>query len=71
MQKYYIMAMKQHLRKNVLHLQLIQEKILPNISLTIRLTKHFVDGVLANYNGYYIQESSKWDKYGFLGCLPE
>ena len=31
MQKYYIMAMKQHLQKNALHLQSIQEKILPNI----------------------------------------
>ena len=31
MQKYYIMAMKQHLQKNALHLQSMQEKILPNI----------------------------------------
>ena len=31
MQKYYIMAMKEHLQKNALHLQSIQEKILPNI----------------------------------------
>ena len=31
MQKYYIMAIKQHLPKNALHLQLIQERILPII----------------------------------------
>ena len=31
----------------------------------IRSTKHFVDRVLADYNDYYIQESSKLDKYGF------
>ena len=36
-----------------------------------RSTKHFVDQVLANYNGYYIQESGKLDKYGFIWCLPE
>ena len=29
-----------------------------------------VDRVLANYNGYYRQESGKLDKYGFSGaCL--
>ena len=69
MQKYYVMAIKQHLRKNALHLQSIQEKILSNIFPAIRLTKHFVDWVLANYNGYYIQESGKSDKYGF-SLLP-
>ena len=31
MQKYHIMAIKQHLGKNVLHLQSIQEEILPII----------------------------------------
>ena len=37
---------------------------------TIRLTKHFVDQVSANYNGYYMQGSGKSDKYGFSGaCL--
>ena len=30
-----------------------------------------VDQVSADYNGYYIQESSKLDKYGFFCCLPE
>ena len=30
-----------------------------------------VDRVLAYYNGYYRQESSKSDKYGFFWCLPE
>ena len=30
-----------------------------------------VDWVSADYNGYYIQESGKSDKYGFFWCLPE
>ena len=64
-QKYYVMAIKQHLRKNTLHLQSIKEKILPIIFPAIRSTKHFVDQVSADYNGYYIQESGKSDKYGF------
>ena len=42
------MAIKQHLWKNALNLQSIQEKI---IFLVIRSTKHFVDRVLADYNG--------------------
>ena len=37
----------------------------------IRLTKHFVDQVSADYNGYYMQESSKSDKYGFFWHLPD
>ena len=38
--------------------------------LQFRSTKHFVDWVSANYNGYYRQESGKADKYGFSGaCL--
>ena len=53
MQKYYVMAIK-HLWKNVLNLQSIQEKILPIIFSTIRSTKHFVDWVSDNYNGYYM-----------------
>ena len=32
---------------------------------TIRLMEHSVDWVSADYNGYYIQESGKSDKYGF------
>ena len=59
------MAIKQYLQKNVLYLLLIQEKILPTIFPAIRSTKHFVDWVLADDNGYYIQESGKLDKYGF------
>ena len=35
MQKYYVMAIKQHLWKNALNLQLIQEKILPIIFCAI------------------------------------
>ena len=30
-----------------------------------------VNQVSADYNGYYRQESSKLDKYGFIWCLPE
>ena len=69
MQKYYVMAIKQHLQKNALHLQSILERILPNIFPAIQSTKYFVDWVLADYNGYYIQESGKSDKYGF-SLLP-
>ena len=52
MQKYYIMAIKQHLWENALNLQSIQEKILPIIFPAIRSSKHFVDQVSAEYNGY-------------------
>ena len=37
----------------------------------IRLTKHLVDQVSANYNGYYMQGSSKSDKYGFFWYLSD
>ena len=37
MQKYYVMAIKQHLWKNELHLQSIQERILPIIFPTISI----------------------------------
>ena len=64
------MAIKQYLQKNALNLRSIQEKILPIIFHTVQSTKHFVDWVLANYNGYYMQGSGKLDKYGFSGtCL--
>ena len=70
MQKYYAMAIKQHLQKNVLNLRSIQEKILPIIFRAVRSTKHSVDWLSADYNGYYIQGSGKWDKYSFSGaCL--
>ena len=71
MQKCYVMAIKQHLWKNALNLQSIQEKIIPNIFPAIRSTKHFVDWVSANYNGYYMLGSSKSDKYGFFWHLPD
>ena len=67
MQKYYVMAIKQHLQKNALNLQSIQEKILPIMFHAIRSTKHFVDQLSANYNGCYMQGSGKSDKYGFSG----
>ena len=70
MQKYYIMAIKQHLWKNASNIQSIQEKILPIMVPMIRSTKHVVDWVLADYNGYYMLGSGKSDKYGFSGtCL--
>ena len=59
------MAIKQHLQKNALNLRSIEEKILPIIFRAVQSTKHFVDWVSANYNGYYMQGSSKLDKYGF------
>ena len=37
MQKYYVMAIKHYLRKNALHLQSIQEKILPIIFSAISI----------------------------------
>ena len=70
MQKYYVMAIKQHLQKNALNLRSIQEKILSIIFHAVRLTKHFIDLMSADYNGYYMQGSGKSDKYGFSGaCL--
>ena len=69
MQKYYVMAINQHLWNIALNLQSIQEKILPIIFRAVRLTKHLVDRVLADYNGYYMQGSSKSDKYGY-SLLP-
>ena len=70
MQKYYVMAIKQLLWKIALNIQSIQEKILPIIFCAIRSTKHFVDWVSTDYNGYYMQGSGKSDKYGFSGtCL--
>ena len=65
------MAIKQHLGKNALLLQSIQEKIYQLFFPQFRSTKHLVDRVSANYNGYYRQESGKLDKYGFFWCLPE
>ena len=59
MQKYYVMAVKQHLWKNALNLQSIQEKILPIIFPTIRSTKHFVHWVSANCIGSYMEGSGK------------
>ena len=52
-------VMTQHLQKNALNLSSIQEKILPIIFRTVQSTKHFVDWVLADHNGYYMQGSGK------------
>ena len=42
--------------------------ILPILSIilfrAVRSTKHLVDQVLADYIGFYMQGSGKWDKYG-------
>ena len=54
MYKYYIMAIKQYLQENALNLRSMQEKILPIIFCAARSTKHFVDRLSANYNGYYM-----------------
>ena len=65
------MAIKQHLWKNASNIQSIQGKILPIMVPAIRLTKHCVDRVSADYNGYYMLGSGKSDKYGFFWCLPD
>ena len=59
-QKYHIMAIKKHLGKNALLLQSIQEKIYQLFFPQFRSTKHLVDWVSADYNGYYRQGSGKW-----------
>ena len=51
------------------NIQSIQEKILLIIFRGIRLTKHLVDWVSADYVNYYIQGSGKSDKYGY-SLLP-
>ena len=58
------MSINQHLWDNQ-----YKRKILPIIFRTIRSTKHLVDQVLADFVDYYIQGSSKSDKYGF-SLLP-
>ena len=46
------------------------KEILPVMVPAIQSTKHFVERVSADYNGYYMLGSSKSDKYGFSGaCL--
>ena len=69
MQKYYVMAINQHLWDIAINIQSIQEKILPIIFHAIRSTKHLVDWVSANYIDYYMRGSDKSDKYGF-SLLP-
>ena len=51
------------------NIQSIQEKILTIIFRAIRLTKHLVDQLLADYIDNYMQGSGKLDKYGF-SLLP-
>ena len=69
MQKYYVLAINQHLWNIALNLQSIQVKIFPIIFCAIRSTKHLVDWVSADYIDYYMQGSGKLDKYGF-SLLP-
>ena len=69
MQKYYVMAINQHLWNIALNLQSIQEEILPIIFCAVRSTKHLVDWVPADNIDYYMQGSGKLDKYGF-SLLP-
>ena len=69
MQKYYVMAINQHLWNIALNLQSIQEEILPIIFHAIRSTKHLVDRVPADYIDYYMQGCGKSDKYRF-SLLP-
>ena len=63
------MAIKQHLRKKCLTFTINIRENFTKYFPTIRSTKHFVDWVSADHNGYYIQESGKSDKYGF-SLLP-
>ena len=66
------MAIKQHLGGKMCYIyNQYKRKFYQLFFLQFQSTKHFVDWVSANYNGYYIQESSKLDKYGFFLCLPE
>ena len=69
MQKYYVMAINQHLWNIALNLQSIQEKNFPIIFHAVRSTKHLVDLVLADYIDYHMQGSGKLDKYSF-SLLP-
>ena len=70
MQKYYVMAINQHLWNIVINIQSMQEKILPIIFFcAVRSTKHLVDWLSADYIDYYIEGPGKSDKYGF-SLLP-
>ena len=73
MQKYYIMAINQHLWIIALNLQSRQEEILPIIFHAVRSTKHLVDQVPANFIDYYMQGSSKSGQIWFfsVACLSE
>ena len=67
------MAINQHLWNIALNPQSIQEEFLPIIFCAIRLTKHLVDRVSADYIDNYMQGSGKSDKYGFfsVACLRD
>ena len=69
MQKYYVMAINQHLWNIALNLQSIQEEFYQLFFYAVQLTKHLVDRVSADYIDNYMQGSSKPDKYGF-SLLP-
>ena len=68
-EKYYIMAINQHLWNIALNLQSIQEEFYQLFFCTIRSTKHLVYRVSADYIDNYMQGSGKLDKYGF-SLLP-
>ena len=75
MQKYHVMAIKQHLGGKCVTFIINTREIFTNYFSHEfdRLSNYDVkvDWVLADYNGYYIQESGKSDKYGFfsVACL--
>ena len=63
------MSINQHLWDIVLIYNQYKRKFYQLFFHTIRLTKHLVDWVSADYVDYYIQGSGKLDKYGF-SLLP-
>ena len=71
-EKYYVMAINQHLWNIALNLPSIQEKFYQFANFffhAIQSTKHLVHQVSADCIGYYMQGSGKSDKYGFSMLL--
>ena len=63
------MSINQHLWDIVLIYNQYKRKFYQLFFRAVRLTKHLVDRVSADYVDYYIQGSGKSDKYGF-SLLP-